>query len=190
MTMKSLFCWHVICLTLLSTQITPTQIWRLLLVFACSSAMGIAFGLSTSLLFKRAKVLQKEILKPVLLLLGCNYACDLLAHTQKQNMSQQLTNELSTKTLVIYCVSDFILLSYIGIIRIKNHDQDPYEPTSIMGCHLPLLKWLLFADKGWRRRSWFELEFCSFLLYTPQKFSQSQFIISVFLTSFFCEQTH
>eukprot|EP00434_Breviolum_minutum_P009741 symbB.v1.2.008573.t2/scaffold511.1/size325556/20 len=51
---------------------------RLLLVFACSSAMGIAFGLSTSLLFKRAKVLHKEILKPVVLLLGCNYACYIL----------------------------------------------------------------------------------------------------------------
>lgn len=57
--------------------------------------MGIAFGLSTSLLFKRAKVLHKEILKPVVLLLGCNYACDLLAQT---------THELSAETLVIYCI--------------------------------------------------------------------------------------
>ena len=114
-----------------------------MLVFACSSAMGIAFGLSTSLLFKRAKVLQKEILKPVVLLLGCNYACDLLAHTHTQK--HEPTNELSTKTLVIYCVSN-LYYSAIGII--KNHDQDPHEPTSIMGCHLPLLKWLLFADKS------------------------------------------
>ena len=48
---------------------------RLFIVFACSSGFGIAFGLSTSLLFKRAKVLHKEVLKPVVLLLGCNYAC-------------------------------------------------------------------------------------------------------------------
>lgn len=71
---------------LLSTSVedatTLPPMWqllgRLLVVFSCSSAMGIAFGLSISLLFKRAKVLHKEVLKPVVLLLGCNYACYIL----------------------------------------------------------------------------------------------------------------
>ena len=51
---------------------------RLLKVFACSSALGIAFGLATSLLFKHGKVLQKEVMRPVVLLFGCNYACYIL----------------------------------------------------------------------------------------------------------------
>ncbi|CAJ1389990.1 unnamed protein product [Effrenium voratum] len=51
---------------------------RLFKVFACSSALGVAFGLVTSLLFKHAKVLHSEVMKPVVLMLGCNYACYIL----------------------------------------------------------------------------------------------------------------
>ena len=97
--------------TLVSTQITPTQIWRLMLVFACSSAMGIAFGLSTSLLFKRAKVLQKEILKPVVLLLGCNYACDLLAHTHTHTKTWANKWVVHQNPRYLLCI-ELILLSY------------------------------------------------------------------------------
>jgi len=51
---------------------------RLFKVFLCSSGFGIAFGLATSLLFKHAKPLHKEVMKPVVLLFGCNYACYIL----------------------------------------------------------------------------------------------------------------
>lgn len=111
---------------------------RLFIVFACSSGFGIAFGLSTSLLFKRAKVLHKEVLKPVVLLLGCNYACYILTeiceyssifalfvssvlsgHYAQYGMSSEAQSFTSELAELMAYTAESIVFGYFGLTAVS-----------------------------------------------------------------------
>ena len=57
-----------------------------------------------------------------------------------------------TKTQAICNIQGLILSSYIGIVQVISHHKHPYEPISIMKCHVRVLNAALInrhiADMG------------------------------------------
>merc|ERR1712216_62241 len=127
------------------------------ILYFCSSslAMGLAFGLGTSSLFKHAKSLHQDVLRPTALLLLLNYTCYVLAevceissifalflcallcgHYAKHSLSEEARAFSSELSEFIAYVAEAFVFGYFGLTAVAYVSEPRYFSLTLIAMYL------------------------------------------------------